>query len=313
MKRYYYSIDVGGTNIKGGIVDESGNVLFRKTIKTLPESQNFLSDSIIKLVKELEKISNLSAQKACGIAVGLPGLIDSQNGVLGFSGNLKLKDYPLKSELEKAFNVQIKIANDADVATLAELHFGAGKNLNNFIMVTVGTGIGGGIVVNRKLLSETVPYAGEIGHMKTTDKKIKCTCGEYGCFEATASTKALVSMTKLAMKKNPQSKMWQTYDLDSADGKTVFEYKDTDETAKEVFDNFISNLGSGLVSLSNIFMPEAIIVSGAISNQGKNISVPLETYINSHIFAKNVGVKIKVKIAEFTGSAGLVGGICLFE
>jgi glucokinase len=267
---------------------------------------------IKKLIDLLEKESNLKIENASGLGIGLPGLVDIQNGVLGFSGNLKLKNYALKSELEKFVHIPIKIANDADVATLAEAYFGAGKNYSNFIMATIGTGIGGGIVISKKLISENAPYAGEIGHIKVTDKKVKCSCGEYGCFEAVASTKALVSMTAETMKKHKNSAMWQAYSPETVSGKTVFEFKDTDPVAKEVFDKFIKNLGDGLVSLANIFMPEAIVLGGAISNQKKALVEPLDAYVNAHIYAKNIGKKIPIISAKHTGNAGILGGRCLF-
>ena len=309
---YYFAFDVGGTFLKAGIVDESGKILFSQKLKTKPDEPNFLANSIIKLANELSKSSGLSVQNSAGIGIGLPGLIDSKNGVLRFSGNLKLQNYPLKNELQKVFSVPIKIANDADVATLAEMHFGAGQNISNFIMVTVGTGIGGDVVIGGKLITDHSDYSGEIGHIKVTEKKIKCTCGEFGCYEALASTMALVRETKNAMKKHPESKMWSAYNLENVSGKTVFEFKDIDQTAKEVFDKFIEHLASGLVSLVNIFKPDVIIIGGAISNQKSKLTVPLEEYVNSHIYAKHIGFKVKIKTATKTNDAGILGGRCLF-
>ena len=313
MKKYYYSVDVGGTFIKAGIVDADGTVLFTDSLKTIPGGTNYLAESIIILLEKLEKTSSLKISKASGLGIGLPGLIDSENGILKFSGNLKLKDYPLKTELEKKIKIPIKIGNDADIATLAESYYGAGKGYNNFLMVTIGTGIGGGIIIGGKILSHYVDFSGEIGHMKITQKREKCTCGEVGCFEAVASTKALVAMTAEAMKKHPESKMWNNYTPDMANGKTVFEYLGIDETADNLFKEYIENLGSGIVNLVNVLMPEIIVVGGAISAQKTKLTAPLEEYVNAHIYTKNIGSKIKITTAKYTGNAGIIGGRCLFN
>ena len=313
MKKYYYSVDVGGTFIKAGIVDKEGSVLFSESLKTVPSGTNYLAESIIILLEKLEKLSNLKISKAAGLGIGLPGLIDCENGVLKFSGNLKLRDYPLKAELEKKINIPIKIANDADIATLAEKCYGAGNGSDNFIMITIGTGIGGGIVCGGKILSDYINYAGEIGHIKITQKKVKCTCGASGCWEALASTKALVEMTAQAMIKNPNSLMWKSYTPDMVNGKTVFEFMDEDKTAKQVFDEYISYLGDGIVSLVNVFAVNLLVVGGAISAQKSKLIAPLEEYVNKHIFAQNAGHQVKIVTAKYTGNAGIIGGKCLFD
>ena len=313
MKKYYYSVDVGGTFIKAGIVDKDGTVICSDSLKTVPAGTNYLAESIIILLEKLEKSSGYKLDKAAGVGIGLPGLIDCTNGFLKFSGNLKLRNYPLKAELEKKIKAPIKIANDADIATLAEQFYGAGAGHDNFIMITIGTGIGGGIVCGGKILSEYVNYCGEVGHIKLTRSKVKCSCGDEGCWEALASTKALVEATSKAMVKNPESKMWKSYTPDMANGKTVFEYMDEDETAKKVFDDYICNLGDGIVSLVNIFVPEVIVVGGAISAQKSKLTAPLEEYVNKHIYAKNVDHKVKIVTAKYTGNAGIIGGKCLFD
>lgn len=312
LNGYYFCVDVGGTEIKAGIVDKNANIISSAKIKTTPNEHNHLETNIIKVFENLSSSTGLNVNDAQGIGIGLPGIVDSKNGVLNFSGNLKLENYPIKKILSKHFKPEIKITNDAEASLLAELHYGAGKNLNNFILITIGTGIGCGIVLNRTSIRNFSPHSCEIGHMKITDKNVKCSCGELGCFEAIASSKALTQFTKTAMKNNPHSKMWKTYNLETASAKTVFDYKDDDETARNVFETFIENLGTGLVNLCNVYMPEAIIVGGAISAQEKALIKPLENYINSHIYEKNAGFKIKCKTAKFKNQSGLLGTSCLF-
>lgn len=314
MNTYFYCIDIGGTTIKGGIVDSENNIVCNDRIDTNVSSDtNYLAKSIMILIEKLEKQSGMSLKNSRGLAIGAPGLIDSQNGIIKYSGNLKLTNYPLKDELEKLAKVEVKVANDANIAALAELKYGAGKNHKNFVMLTLGTGIGGGIVVNGSLLGKDSQFSGEIGHIKTTESNIKCSCGDKNCFEAVASTSALVRQTKKAMQENPESKMWTKYNLDSVCGKTVFDFLETDKTAKLVFEEYIKNLGNGIVSLVNIFMPELVVIGGSISNQKDTLIKPLEKYVNEHIYAKNINFKVDIKAAKQTGNAGILGGKCLFE
>lgn len=312
MKDYFYCIDVGGTFIKSGIVSAAGDVLFKTKIKTCPQSEtNDLSNNIMLLIEELEKKSNLPFSNALGLGIGIAGLVNSKTGVILKSGNLNLYNYPLLEKLKTKISIPIKIANDADVATLAELVYGSGKGNLNLVMLTLGTGIGSGIVINGKLLQSQNGLSSELGHSKISNQKIKCGCGEYGCFEALASTKALAIMTAHAMKKNKESAMWQTYNLENVCGKTVFEYLDTDDTAKQVFDKYIENLGSGVVNVINTLSPDTIIIGGAVSNQKDRLITPLTDYVKKHSFAKE-HMDTKIMIAKFTGDAGIIGARCLF-
>ncbi len=314
VDKFYFCIDIGGTALKGGIVSADNNLLCVQKIKTEPETlPDYICKRIMALIELLQTASGKMLKDAQGLAIGVAGLVNSKCGEVKYSPNLNLKEYPLKRKLEKFIDIPIMVANDADVATLAEKNLGAGKIYNNFIMLTIGTGIGCGIVIDGKLLGISVPYSSEIGHMKTTDSGLKCACGDSNCFEALASTKALVAQTKAAMKANPQSKMWSKYTLASVNGKTVFEFLDSDPTARKVFNNYIEHLGNGIVSLYNIFMPEAVVLGGAISCSKDKLTKPLSKFVDKHIYASNIGIKSNIISAEFTGDAGIVGGRFLFD
>lgn len=311
MSKFYFSFDVGGTSIKAGIVSKDGVILASKSVPTKKSLKtNSLASTIVTLSNEILSENNLRLSDALGIGVGLPGLVDTKNGVLKFSGNLGLKDYKIAEELKSLINLPVKVANDADISTLAELYAGAGKDFSSFIMLTVGTGIGGGLVLDGHLIASD--YSGEIGHMKVAgENALKCTCGECGCYETIASTSALVSQTADAMRKNPDSKMWEKYTPETVTGKTVFEFSN-DKTAKQVLKQFIQNLGDGIVSLVNVFKPDAIIIGGAISNQKEKLLFPLEEYVNKHIFARRAGFSVKILPAKETGESGILGARFLF-
>lgn len=310
---YYYCIDVGGTSIKGGIVDSENNILFSSWVKTRTfDGSISLAENIMTLVSNLEETSSLAVSKAKGLGVGVPGLI-SKNGIVCRSANLNLNQYPLKAELEKLVTIPVKVANDACVAGLAENEFGAGQNYKNYLMLTLGTGIGGEIFVNGKPLRLTRSFSSEMGHIKITDRNIRCGCGEFGCFESVASTIALEKQTRDAMQKNTSSKMWTKYNLETVCGKTVFEFKDEDKTASQVFKTYIKYLGTGIVNLINILSPEAIIIGGAISAQKDNLTIPLKDYVYSHIYARNERPLPEIINAKSSGNAGILGAKCLFN
>lgn len=312
-KVFYFSVDVGGTDIKGGIVAGDGTILSSTKIPTNAKSLKFdLAQSILSLINKLEEISGFRLIDSQGLGIGLPGLIDCKRGVLRHSGNLRLVNYALISKLEKVVKVPIKIANDADVATLAELHFGAGKDYENFLLVSIGTGIGGGAVVAGKPLSSSSNFSCEIGHMKVTDEKVLCTCGKTGCFEATASSRALNLMLQNALRENQNSKILKDFHVSEVTGKTLFDYIGKDKVADMVFDKFITKLGNGIVNLVNILSPDAVIISGAISMQKSKLLKPLEKYVNNNIYASNAGKKVKFAVAKETGNAGILGAMCLF-
>lgn len=305
LERYYFGFDIGGTNIKSGVISTDNRILKQKLTATnldVPLEQN-----IAELLAEFER-EGYPASAALGIGIGVPGWVDDESGTVKFSGNLKLKDYPLKERLEELTPcANIRILNDATTATLAERNLGAGKDCKNFLMLTVGTGIGGGICLN----GEVIKNSCELGHIKVTDTDAPCTCGENGCFEAVASTKALVKMTIAAMLEHRSSAMWQKYDATTACGKTVFEFGE-DGAAKAVLEHFIENLGSGIASLVNVLQPEVVILGGAIAKQGEKLTQPLERFVNAHTFGGKAGRFVKIVPSELE-EAGLLGSRQLFE
>lgn len=306
MKDYYFCIDVGGTDIKGGIVSKNNSILFTEKVKTQKSSDGKnLETCIFELIQKLELSSGLSAKNALGLGIGFPGLVDNKNGVLKFIPSLNIVEYNIVSNLEKTLEIPVKIANDAELALLAEQSLGSGKGYKNFALITLGTGVGSGLVINGKTLRSTLPYSCEFGHNfnDSYDNRL----------DRFVSTSALISQTQKAMQENPKTKMWSTYSLETVSGKTVFDYKDSDETAKKVFETFIKNLGTQIVNLCNVFSPEIIIIGGGISSQGEKLTKPLEDFVNANMFLKIIGRKIKITSAKFLNDAGFLGARCLFK
>ena len=312
IRKYYVGIDLGGTFIKGGIVDDLGNILCSSKVPT--ESQKgdkAVALNIANLVKSLLKSANLTSNDVVGVGIGVPGMIDSQNGLVIYSNNLDWYDFKIAGEVEALTGLPVKIANDANVAALGETKFGCGKNYNNTVLVTLGTGVGGGIIIDGKLFEGTRGAGAELGHSVIMAGGEECTCGRKGCLEAYASATALIRDTKRAMQNNKDSKMWQIGSLDKVDGKTAFDFMEIDETAKQVVNNYINALAVGITNIANVFRPEVIMLGGGVSAQGESLVKPLQELLNKNIFAGSKGPQVKILTATLGNSAGLLGAAAL--
>ena len=312
IRKYYIGIDLGGTFIKGGIVDDEGRILVSDKIPTESEyGGGRVAMNIAKLCKMLLDKANMSESDVEGIGMGVPGMIDSKNGVVIYSNNLRWENFEIAKEVSTLTGLPVKIANDANVAALGETKFGVGKEYDNTILITLGTGVGGGIVLDGKLFEGNRGAGAELGHAVIVAGGEQCTCGRKGCLEAYASATALIRDTKRAMQKNQDSKMWEIGSLDDVTGKTAFDYYAVDQAAKAVVDNYIEKLGVGLTNLANEFRPQAIILGGGVCAQGDSLLKPLQAFLNKEIFAGERGPQVQLHIATLGNSAGLLGAAAL--
>ena len=312
IRKYYVGIDLGGTFIKGGIVDDLGNVICSDKVPTETEGgQDVVATNIANLANALIEKAGLAKDDLVGIGMGVPGMIDSENGVVILSNNLKWHNFNIAKAVSDRTGLKVKIANDANVATLAEVKFGAAKNRRNVIMLTLGTGVGGGIVANGQLIEGNLSVGAELGHAVIARGGEQCSCGRRGCLEAYASATALIRDTKRAMQAHPDSKMWEIGSLDAVCGKTAFDYKDTDAYAKEVVDNYIGALATGIANFGNIFRPEVVLLGGGVCAQGDVLIKPLQELVNKEVFAQDLGPEVKVLIATLENTAGTLGAASL--
>ncbi len=312
IRKYYVGIDLGGTFIKGGIVDDLGNVICADKVPTGADGgQEAVAANIASLANSLIKKAGLSKDDLVGIGMGVPGMIDSENGIVILSNNLNWYNFNIAKAVSDLTGLKVKIANDANVATLAEVKFGAAKNRRNAIMLTLGTGVGGGIVANGQLIEGNLSVGAELGHSVIVRGGEQCTCGRRGCLEAYASATALIRDTKRAMQAHPDSKMWEIGSLDKVTGKTAFDYKNCDVYAKEVIDNYIGALATGIVNFGNIFRPELVLLGGGVCAQGDALIKPLQSIVNNEIFAGDAGPEVKIVIAALENTAGTLGAASL--
>ena len=312
-KKYYVGIDLGGTFIKGGIADAEGNILANDKIPTESEKgASGVAANIAKLTQILLEKCSLTTADIVGLGIGVPGMIDSKNGEVVYSNNLGWEHFFISDAVEKLTGLPVKIANDANVAAIGETKFGCGKAYDNTILITLGTGVGGGIVIDGKLFEGYRSAGAELGHAVIVAGGELCTCGRKGCLEAYASATALIRDTKRAMQENKDSKMWEIGSLDNVTGKTAFDYAECDESAKAVVENYIEKLGVGITNLANEFRPQAIILGGGVCAQGDNLIKPLQAFLDKEIFAGEKGPQVKLLIATLGNSAGLLGAVALW-
>lgn len=311
----YIGLDIGGTNIKGAFVTKEGKITHRFGFrvdysKTQEEIISLIGDSIKSALKEKE----IEKEEVGGIGIGCPGSINSKTGICEYSNNLNWFDLPIVAMIEKATGIKAKISNDANVAMLGEAKFGVGKKYHNLVLLTLGTGVGGGLYLNDQLYEGEEGKGAELGHMVIDPDGKECTCGMKGCFEAYASATALMKMTQEAMKKHKDSKMWEMVkgDITKANGITSFECaKLGDEAAKEVVAKYEDYLAFGIINYCNIFRPQAIILGGGVSSQKEYLTDEIEKRLKE----KNYGFKrtpsVKVLVSNLGNDAGVLGAAAL--
>ena len=313
IRKYYLGIDLGGTFIKGGITDDTGRILVQDKIPTEREKGgDVVAENIAKLSKSLLEKANMTASDIVGIGVGVPGMIDSARGEVVYSNNFGWEHFMLADKVKALMNLPVRIANDANVAALGETKFGCGKEYNSTVMLTLGTGVGGGIVIDGKLVEGNRSAGAELGHSVIVAGGEQCTCGRKGCLETYASATALIRDTKRAMLADKDSKMWECGSLENVTGKTAFDYKDCDASAKAVVDNYIEKLGVGITNFANTLRPDAVILGGGVCAQGDNLIKPLATFLEKEIYAGDKGPSVKILIATLENSAGILGASALW-
>lgn len=307
-------IDIGGMSIKGAAVDSDGHVhgLFSMPIIKGEDGETTIRN-LAELVKDFIQQQHLE-KEIVGIGIGCPGTLDFAKGIVDYSNNLGWNNLPVADLMFEVLPYPIKLINDANAAALGEAKFGAGKEYENVILLTLGTGIGGGIIINGELYEGNEGKGAELGHAVIQVDGEPCSCGRRGCFEAYASATALIRETKKEMQLNPNSLLWNICpEIDKVGGKTVFEaLAENDESAVKVFNNYIKYLGEGLLNYCNIFRPNIIVLSGGIANAGDVLFNPLNEYLEKHFYGYKMTPAVKVIPAELGYDSGKIGAAALF-
>lgn len=305
---HYLGIDLGGTNIAAGIVSEDGKIINKLSTPTLPQ-RSF--EEIIKdmafLCNKLLSESGIDISEIQAIGVGTPGAVDNKKGVVLNAGNLGWHNADIKNEMSKYFSVPINIENDANAAAYGEYAV-CGIDADNFIFITLGTGVGGGIIINKKIYRGFNGAGAELGHCTLVHDGIKCSCGKAGCWEAYASVSALINQTREAIERNSNSLMAKLYkERGEVNGRTAFDAaKAGDVAAQNVLKKYLEYVADGICSMINIFEPEVLLIGGGISKEGDYLLNPIVDYCEKNWFCKNIR-QTKIGIAALGNDAGIVG------
>ncbi len=314
--KYYLGVDLGGTNIKAGITDEKGNILLKTSTRTNSAGDaNKIAEQMVALCYELSEKARIPMSDIHAVGVGIPGTVDAEKGTVIYCNNLNMDGAPIGAIMEKKLKKPVHLANDASCAALGEFVCGSGRDYNSIILVTLGTGVGGGIILDGKLWEGLEGAGAEIGHMVIHIGGAECSCGRHGCFEAYSSATALVNQTKAAMAAHPESLLHSIVGkTGKVSAKTAFDaMRKGDAVAKAVVDNYIHYLSEGVANLINIFAPEAIILGGGVCNEGDNLLIPLKEQIIPKCYGGDLIHHAKVSIAKLGNDAGLIGAAMLFQ
>ncbi|MDO4387256.1 MAG: ROK family protein [Clostridia bacterium] len=310
----YVGIDLGGTSIKAGLVDEQGKILCKATCPTLVErGARPVVDDMAKLSLEVIEKGGYTLDDVKAIGVGLPGIQDPRTGIVPFCTNLYWHEVPVIEWMQETINKPIYIGNDATVAGLAESVAGVSAGIENSVFLTLGTGVGGGIVLGGKVYSGTNGVGSELGHMITVIDGEKCTCGNRGCWERYASATALIRMGREAAEKHPESLIATSVNgrLDDITAKTVIDAaKAGDEAANEVFERYVYYLCAGLVNIINFIDPEVIVLGGGVSHAGQFLLDAVNRRLPSMVFYKTMPYA-RVALATLGNDAGIIGAAML--
>lgn len=299
----YIGIDVGGTNLKAGLVDEAGNIV--KVERVPLDFQG--PERFAEILAELSK--RVIQEKVRWVGVGLPGAVDG--GDVLFTTNIPMENVPLERLFRKHLDLPLLLGNDADCAAVGEFFGGAGKGTRDFAVVTLGTGVGAGIIVDGKLRGGLA--SSEAGHMVIIQDGEPCNCGRRGCWERYASATGLIQQTKRAMEAHPESLLHEIAAENGVEGRTAFQAAEAgDEAAMEVCRNYVNYLAGGLTSLINILRPEAVAIGGGVAAAPERLLLePLREAVAKESFSRHGGRITKVLRAERGNDAGIIGAAML--
>lgn len=311
---YYIGIDVGGMSIKAGVVDANGRLLVKDSVATLPDRHySEIVADMAALTLKVMSAAGVSISEVGGVGMGIPGTINSKTGVITYSNNINFEKVPVVNEFRKHVYLPVYINNDANAAALGEAKFGSGKGSEDVVFVTLGTGVGTGIITQGVLLEGKMGAGAEGGHIALKIGGEMCSCGKRGCWEAYASATALMRQTERAMALNPDSLMHEEAEKEGKiSGLTAFNaMRRGDKAAKRVVDNYIKYVSEGIISMVNLFRPDYVLIGGGISNEGDWLMSKIQRRVNRYSFGGHRNPKVYVRKAVLGNDAGIYGAAAL--
>ena len=313
---YYLGIDLGGTNVAAGVVSDNFKVVSKYSVPTEATAGiDTIVANIARAANGAIKEAGLTVADIAHIGIGSPGAINAKEGIVEFAGNLGFDHTPLAKLVGEYFpDKKISVENDANVAAYAEVMAGAAKGTRDSVTITLGTGVGGGMVIDGKIYSGFNGRGGEFGHIVIERDGWPCSCGRNGCWEAYASVSGLIKLTKQEMLRNKESVMWEIVgnDIEKVNGKTSFDaMRKGDKTGIYVVEQYLRSVAIGIVDVANILQPEVLCIGGGISKEGDAILKPVQAYVNSELFSRRGDSVTEIRMAKLGNDAGIIGAALL--
>lgn len=313
---YYIGIDIGGTNLKAGLVDEAGQLLATRSMKIREVADpDSLTDTLVALTLDLAAEADVGIEQIGAVGAGVPGVVDIRTGAIVYTCNLPLRNVPLRKLFKRRTGLHLYVENDANCAALAEYHLGAGRESKRLVTITLGTGIGAGVVHNGKIFHGGNGMAGEVGHTCIDYQGLPCPCGRRGCWEQYASATALKRFTAQAVQGNPESILAQIVrDNDGhVSGRSAFEAARLgDRVGQQVCDLYIGYLAAGIANVVNIFQPDTLAIGGGVSNEAdEQLLLPLQRLVEQETIPCSADRKTRIVKAQLGNRAGILGAALL--
>ena len=314
---YKIGIDLGGTNIVAGVVDEKFKIVAKAECKTaVPRPESEICDSMAEVALKAVKKAKITMDEVSSVGIGVPGAVNPKTGIIEYSANLFFHNWDVVSMMQERLNKKIIIENDANAAAYGEYLAGSAKGAKNAIAITLGTGVGAGIIIDGKIYSGSNFAGAEMGHMVIVKDGKECACGRKGCWEAYASATGLISLTKQAIltEKPDYSYMLKLCggDINKVSGITAFNaMRDGDALGKQVVDEYISYLACGVVNAINIFQPDVLCIGGGISKEGETLLAPLRAIVEKERYTKHNDKQTVLCAATLGNDAGIIGAAFL--
>lgn len=316
---YYIGVDIGGTNIACGIVNDGCEIIARSKIKTKSSGNSLEYRDVLKVIKSaitaVCEEAKIDVSETSSIGVGSPGVCNSEKGIVENCSNLGFNNSPIKSDLEEEFKIPVYLDNDANAAAFGEFMSGAARGVNNAVVITLGTGVGAGIIIDKKIYRGSNFAGGEIGHTVIAVDGELCGCGRRGCFEAYSSATGLVRMTLKAGSENPQSAINEIIKQDGkCSARTAYKaMKAGDAVGKAVTDMYVKYLACGITNVINIFQPEILCIGGGVCNEGEILLNPLKEAVAAQVYSKNSVNNTEIVICSLGNDAGIIGAAMLHK
>lgn len=319
---YYIGVDIGGTNIACGVVDDDCGIIARSKLKTNSRGRDGAPPSYEEILEEIKNAVRTACEEAKilpadahSIGIGCPGTCNNESGVVEYSNNLGFLNVPLRNDVENEFKIPVYLENDANAAAFGEYVAGAAKGSRNAVVITLGTGVGSGIIIDGKIYRGSNCAGGELGHTVIVLDGLPCTCGRHGCFEAYSSATGLIRMTTQASELNPDSLMTRLIRQEGkVSARTAYlAMKQGDEVGRAVTEQYIKYLSCGIANAINIFQPDILCIGGGVCNEGDTLLVPLKKAVAEKIYSKNSAKNTELVICSLGNDAGIIGAAMLFK